>query len=501
MQKETNQYQDTLAPLKPIKVMQLTSATQLCLIVLWHPDLTFVGSHHNCIFSHDGNLSINRFTPTFESLNDNNPRPLASPRISRTPIRIESLGKDKFRITPPHSAMEVKINGAYSSEPQIAHLKDKDDLICITISDAIILGLCHLPKQQFINISNSLLGMSIAINATRNLISKYAATDLPIMLIGETGTGKELAAHDIHNNSDRSSKPLISTNMATLPTELATAELFGSQKGAFTGSSQDRKGLFGEAEGGTLFCDEIGDTPHSVQPMLLRAVETCYIRPLGQDADVKTDIRIITATDRRIDESTSDRSFNTPLYHRLSATQIIMPTLRNRLVDIPILLVHFLLENPLWHEKNLKINSSLLFELIQYNWPGNVRELKNVANQILLGENPKLIKNKEVEPNSNSRKAKTIYRSHHSITEAELIKALDQNEWLIKPTASSLSISRTSCYELIKNCYIIRQPEDIPKKEIQEALDEYSQNINALSAKLRIPQGMLKNYLIHEGFL
>ncbi len=498
MQKAEEHLIETLVPPrnKPSQAAELS--TKLSLVILWHPDHKLIGLQSPCSFTSGKILQINRFKPLFSSAENLEDTPLSDKRVSRSSIIIENLGKDNFQITPPESPMEVKVNGTFSRHSQTASLDDKNDLICITISNSIILGLCHLPCKQFRSSSNSLKGISVPINHSRQLIERYAATDLPVMLIGETGTGKELAATDLHQNSLRSSKPFVSVNMAAIPDELAVSELFGSKKGAYTGSVNDQPGFFNEADHGTLFCDEIGDTPASVQPMLLRAIETGFVRPLGNDSDVKTDTRIITATDRPINEVGSSVQFSKPLYHRLSATQITMPTLKSRKVDIPLLLLHFLLESPLNEQKATDVSTDFLLTLVNYEWPGNVRELKNIANQILLGEQPKLeridTKNKK-----NSKK-RSPYRSHRSITEKELLAALDNNCWQIKPAAAELLISRTSCYELIKNCGAIRRPKDIHADEIQEALKKYPKDIGSMCSTLRTTQSALRNYLNNKDF-
>lgn len=490
---------DTLPPPKANRGPSAPIKLELSLVILFHPDFDRVGEINSCDLNEDKSFSVNRYTPVFTNGAKGAPSPLLDLIISRAPIIVTQLSKYKFCITPPKSLMEVRINGVAVNQATDISLKDANDVMTITISNSIILGLCYLPQNQIQHSSSSLVGLSAPINQARHLIGQYAKTDLPVLLMGETGTGKEFAAHDLHTNSARHSGPFVATNMAALPPDLAVAELFGAKKGAFTGSSHDRIGLFGQASDGILFCDEIGDAPAIIQPMLLRAIETNRIQPLGQDKDSEVNIRIIAATDRKVNDQGNENSFSKPLYNRLSALQITMPSLNSRKIDIPILLMHFCKQNPLWDKETFKVGTRLIIKLMTYSWPGNVRELKNISNQILLGEKPKLdiytsAPNSSSANSSATSSVKKAYRSHHSVTYQELITALDENAWRIKPAACSLSISRTSCYELIKNCPDIRSLEDIPKQEIKAALQKHPNDIAAMAKQLKVPQSNLKKY-------
>ncbi len=495
MKNEIDYSQDTLPPQFASSRRSAGIQPQLCLVIMWHGDRNMIGRF--VPFSDDLKrlIRISRFFPEFRDQENTDAIPLSDPHVSRNPVTIEQLNTKEFRITPAESRMTVQVNGVRIRSAVTTSLSDQNGLVTVTLSNYVVLGLCDLPARQIAAAHNSILGISCEINQCRNLIGRFAATDLPVMLMGETGTGKELAATDIHANSERNTGPLVTVNMAAIPQELAVTELFGAKKGAFTGSTRDRRGFFQKAENGTLFCDEIGDTPRLVQPMLLRALEDGCIQILGQDATTKINVRFIAATDRPVDLDAGEYRFSKPLYHRFSAAHIKMPTLRDRKIDIPLLILHFLDENTVSeHFPHTDIDAKQFTDLLAYSWPGNVRELKNAINAIVLGEAPNLIQ--DARPSSSGRSAtRDQYRSPSSVADDELITALNQADWLIKPAAESLSISRTSCYELIKKCPTIRSAEDVPLEEMQLVMAEHPGDLAKWSSVLQVPQEALRKHL------
>ncbi|NBC28420.1 MAG: AAA family ATPase, partial [Spirochaetes bacterium] len=197
---------------------------------------------------------------------------------------------------------------------------------------------------------------------------------------GESGTGKELVARIIHSSSERSEAPFVAVNVAALPETLVESELFGHVKGSFTGATSDRVGRFEEANGGTLFIDEIGDISASVQVKLLRAIQFGEVQRVGANRSMTLDVRIITATNRNLEEMITDNTFREDLYYRLNVIQIDLPPLRDRKTDIPPLVDQFIQR---YAEKNKKIVNGITFEaldaLMKYDFPGNVRELENIV--------------------------------------------------------------------------------------------------------------------------
>jgi anaerobic nitric oxide reductase transcription regulator len=232
---------------------------------------------------------------------------------------------------------------------------------------------------------SELLGESQAMLHLLHELDVVADSDLPVLLLGETGVGKDLFARRVHRHSRRSGKPLIHVNCAALPESLAESELFGHVKGAFSGATQDRAGRFEAAQGGTLFLDEVGELPLVVQAKLLRALQNGEIQRLGTDDVIKTDVRIIAATNRNLKEHTLAGSFRADLYHRLSVYPVHIPPLRERDNDILLLAGHFLeLSRARLGLRGVRLSYQAEQALKRYRWPGNVRELEHVISRAAL---------------------------------------------------------------------------------------------------------------------
>lgn len=224
-----------------------------------------------------------------------------------------------------------------------------------------------------------ILGDTPAIRALRQEIRTVAASDLPVLITGETGTGKELVARTLHALSARSRQPLVQVNCAALPEAIAESELFGHEKGAFTGAVSHRAGKFEIADGGTLFLDEVGELPLSIQPKLLRALQAGEIQRVGRDRVQRVDVRILAATNRDLAAEVRLGRFRPDLYHRLSVYPIRVPPLRERRPDIPILARHFVDRSLVrLGVRNASLSGETLAALQGYDWPGNVRELEHV---------------------------------------------------------------------------------------------------------------------------
>jgi DNA-binding NtrC family response regulator len=216
-------------------------------------------------------------------------------------------------------------------------------------------------------------------------IRRVAASETRVCILGETGTGKELVARTLHENSPRHSGPFVTLNCAAVPAELIESELFGHEKGAFTGASARHAGKFEQAHGGTLFLDEIGDMPLAMQAKLLRVLEEGEVERVGGDKPVKVDARVIVATHRNLDALVKQNAFRQDLFHRIYVFPLVLPPLRERREDIPALAQHFARQVAAqngWKEK--PIEPAAIHELERYAWPGNVRELRNVVERLLL---------------------------------------------------------------------------------------------------------------------
>ena len=223
-----------------------------------------------------------------------------------------------------------------------------------------------------------MFGQSDAMQTIYYLIERASQSDIPVLVQGETGTGKELAAHAIHYNSTRKNQRFFSQNCATLSPELLQSELFGYKKGAFTGATEDHKGIFEVADRGTVFLDEIADAPPQLQRSLLRVLQEGEVRRVGETEDRTVNIRIIAATNRDLKKEVEKGSFREDLYYRLHGIQINMPPLRERIEDVPLLAEHLLTRAKEDANKSVGgLTVGAIRALTSYNWPGNVRELEN----------------------------------------------------------------------------------------------------------------------------
>jgi DNA-binding NtrC family response regulator len=216
-------------------------------------------------------------------------------------------------------------------------------------------------------------------------IQRTAPVDSTVLILGENGTGKELVAQALHHNILRKKAPFVAVNVAAVPSTLVESELFGHVRGAFTGATDRRIGRFEQADGGTLFIDEIGDFDLTLQPKLLRVLETFTLTPVGGHEDRKVNVRVIAATSRDLRKMVEEGSFREDLYYRLNVVQIILPTLRQRVDDIPILVDHFLKDIAATrHTATRRVSPEVMRRLQAYRWPGNVRELRHTLESMMV---------------------------------------------------------------------------------------------------------------------
>jgi two-component system, NtrC family, response regulator PilR len=233
---------------------------------------------------------------------------------------------------------------------------------------------------------SGLVGKSKQMREVYDLIAKVADSTANVLIVGESGTGKELAAKAIHYNSPRKSAPFVAVNCGAIPDTLMESELFGHTKGSFTGAFSDRAGLFEQAEGGTLFLDEIGEVPLLLQAKLLRVLQEREFRRVGGVSSMKADVRIVAASNRNLEEQVREGSFREDLFYRLNVVQVRMPSLSERIEDIPVLVEHFYKKYSIWSGAGEIVTPDALKALFNYPFPGNVRELENLVERcVVLG--------------------------------------------------------------------------------------------------------------------
>lgn len=252
-----------------------------------------------------------------------------------------------------------------------------------------ILKKLPVPKKQFVsrnsgNTENGLAGSSSSISQIRELIRQVAKSNATVLVLGESGTGKEVVAQAIHRGSDRKNKPFVPVNCGAIPSELLESELFGHEKGAFTGALTTRQGRFEMAEGGTLFLDEIGDMPMSMQVKLLRVLQERTFERVGSNKTIKCDVRIVAATHRNLENEIVEQRFREDLFYRLNVFPIELPSLKERAEDIPLLVNHLVTRMRTAQQDTVQFTSQALALMMQHPWPGNVRELSNFIERLAI---------------------------------------------------------------------------------------------------------------------
>jgi len=312
---------------------------------------------------------------------------------------------------------------------------------------------------------HNLIYASSAMAEKVELVDRIAPSEASVLILGESGVGKELFAERLHRASKRAAKPFVRVNCANLPEPLLESELFGHVRGAFTDAYQDRKGRFEVADGGTIFLDEIAEMPLRLQSKLLRVLQQKTFERLGSSETVTVDVRIVTATNRDLESMVSAGEFRSDLYYRLNVLPLYIPPLRERKEDIPVLAEHFLKKAARETNKALRgFSDSAMENMLSYAWPGNVRELENaveraavMARQELVGSADLMIggKGQDIDEfrGKNLRDAVNVFKTHF------IRKSLELHGWNQTETAKSLDIQRTYLSRLIKELSIAQPKE------------------------------------------
>jgi len=301
-----------------------------------------------------------------------------------------------------------------------------------------------------------LVGENHKIVELKDSISKAAVSQGRVLILGESGSGKELVARALHEGSGRNKNSFIEVNCAAIPHELIESELFGHEKGSFTGAFESKKGKFELADEGTLFLDEIGDMSLITQAKVLRVIETQEFQKVGGSKKIKVDVRIIAATNKELEEEIQSGNFREDLYFRLNVIPIHVPSLRERKSDIPLLAEHFLRNLAAQYGKKKKsISKNTAKALMDYDWPGNVRELKNTIERFVIMNPSDILDVKEIH---SVRGVKSDYSSFKTLRDARehfeknfIMNKLQGNNWNISKTAEDLEIERSNLHRKIKS--------------------------------------------------
>lgn len=303
-----------------------------------------------------------------------------------------------------------------------------------------------------------LVGRSQAMERLRSAVHALAATDADVLILGETGAGKEVVARALHDEGARSKGPFVALNCGALPSDIIESELFGHEQGAFTGASRQRIGKLEHANGGTVFLDEIESMPLELQVKLLRVIETRTIERLGSNRSIALDVRFVAATKEDLETASEEGRFRQDLYYRLNVITLAIPPLRDRQQDIPLLFHHLAREARARYRREIPdIPPDLMVRLMRQNWPGNVRELRNVVDRFVLG----LGASADFGADADTAMGETSRDVPLSIRVADFEKALiaaelRRNEGSIKSTYETLGLSRKTLYEKMKKYGLAR---------------------------------------------
>ena len=342
-----------------------------------------------------------------------------------------------------------------------------------------------------------IIGDSFALKSALSEVKRVAPTDATVLILGETGTGKELVARAIHKNSPRCSRPFVSLNCAAIPHDLLESELFGHEKGAFTGAIAQGIGRFEMADRGTLFLDEVGDIPLALQPKLLRVLQEHEFERLGSGRTHRIDVRLVAATHRDLGEMVRRKEFRSDLYYRLNVFPVMLPPLRQRLQDVPQLVAHFVeIFSRRMGKRINHIPEETLAAFSSYSWPGNVRELQNLIERALIRSENGVLSNPLPVSQENQIQVTPVPKSFDDSQRAVILQALRAAGWVMggsQGAAARLGLKRTTLLAKMKKLGISRSVR-------QNDVDEFAGNqesavgrsgLNEMTASLQIESVIL----------
>jgi len=527
---------------RPIPTAELLAERVPALTIAAHPDPARVGDRLLLVgLTANREILLSRNEPDFLHPGAVFGGPLADRFVSRRPIRIGRTLAGGIQIAGD-GGTALTIGDAEGAGPMEIDPLEVGQGVPIVLADRIVLVL-HLVEIGVERAADpmGMIGHGLAMTRLRNAIAQIADLDVPVLIRGETGTGKELVARALHTRGPRRGGPFVSVNLATLPKELAAAELFGAVRGAYTGAARDRDGFFRAAGGGTLFLDEVGEAPPEVQVMLLRVLETGELYPVGGDAPVTTDVRVLAATDADLDAQIRDGRFRAPLLHRLAGSEIFLPPLRERTEDLGLLFHRFAREElaAIGEPDRFAqgeppaapwVPAQVMLRLLRYRWPGNIRQLRNVIRQLVIGSRgrPQLMLDARLtvelagvqaipSPPAGAVVARTAgsatedttlpppsslvpaRRRPAEVTEPELIAALRASAWDLKAAADHLGIPRASIYNVIARCPNVRTAGGLSSDEIARCHRECGGDLDRMAERLEVSRRALRRRVKELG--
>jgi two-component system nitrogen regulation response regulator GlnG len=504
------------------------------LTIVSHPRMARVGERLLCNALVAGReVALSRNAPDFVKPGSALGLPLEDPFVSRKPIRLVPLAEGRI-ILHAGNGGPVCVAGMRVQGSVELGAGDLVAGVVIELADRVVLLLHLAPNEATLGAGqghrHEMVGDSAGLWRVREHLARIADLTVPVLIRGETGTGKELVARAVHGGIPRRSGPFVSVNLGAVPRELAAAELFGARKGAYTGATEERKGFFGAARGGTLFLDELGEAPPEVQVMLLRVLETGEMFPVGGQTPVATDVRLIAATDADLEAQIRAGRFKAPLLHRLAGYEIRVPALRERREDIGPLFRHFAAQELLAIGEAHRLTpddpytepwlpAALAVRLVRHDWPGNIRQLRNLTRQLVIGSRGRAQLHLDLElfealgpapetavagPEESGAtvegtRPEGTRRKASAVSEAELLEALRACEYELKPTADRLGIPRSSIYDLIARCPNVRTAGALTAAEITGCYRDSGGDVKRMVERLQVSAQALKRRLKEMG--
>lgn len=504
------------------------------LTILGHPSTRRVGERVGLPGLDVGApVLVSRLDPQFTAPRGDRAAGLLDVHLSRAPLRIIRLGDGRIRFDKRDTTSRIVLDDTELEAERDFPANCLEHGVVIELADRVVLLLHRGPIAADASDHLGLLGDSLEILRVRQEIRRVTDIDATVLIVGETGSGKELVAHAVHHAGRRRERPFVAVNMGAVPGSLAGAELFGSERGSFTGSIRNQTGHFRAAANGTLFLDEIGETPFEVQAMLLRALDTGQILPIGSSESKPVGARVIAATDADLHARVAEGTFRAPLLHRLANYMLVVPPLRARRDDIARLFFHFLELELERRGSSLEIDrtssneqpfvsSRIVSTLTRFDWPGNVRQLRNVVRQLVIGNDGAAVLDPEIDlrrllgtpaaasagrlerslsaettPSSQSRQR----RKPGEVSEPELLEALRNARWDLKATAERLRISRTSLYALLESTPAVRRANDLEKDELLACHQACAGDIERMVDQLTVSKPSLLRRLRQLGII
>jgi len=517
------------------------------LTVLFHPNVERVGQVC-ALFSLEvgGVRRLSRLEPDFHWHGVEKGEPLASPVLSRTPIIVRGTERGSLSLENPASLNAVLVQGQPLLGAREFPESDLTSGIVISLSGSVLLLLHRLSADRDPSPDLGIFGESLEIRRVREEIRRVADLDACVLIRGGSGSGKELVAGAIHRHSQRQSEPYITVNMGAIPTSVGASMLFGHARGAFTGAANPSPGFFGSADRGTLFLDEVGETPRDLQALLLRAIREGEIQPVGEPRTKHVDVRVISATDADLNVMVDRGQFAMPLLRRLEGYTIAIPPLRERRDDLARLFFRFLSSELTETGERDKLNepapsqkpwlpANVMASLLDYDWPGNVAELETIAKRIaitnrqrkgfyldpMIGERltrvrtpgtseparadalgstaipatiqpatqptqpPGALAQPTVSPPARTKDAA-------SLEDAEIAQAMREHRFKIKAAAIALGVSRSWLNTRLESCQGIRKAKELNRDEILHASSAAGGDLSTMAERLEVSEHGLK---------